>query len=144
MDPKQGDAAARQGVCEDGSHDDDLPKLAEAFAEVDTDEDGEQFQAPITPGWECLGHPRLTQAIQERRNLLHLCIGRQQLELELQHLMYSLGLIDYFDDRIVTRLQAWMRSCLAPGGRSILGHFHPNNPTRGLMDHLLDWRLNSS
>ena len=87
----------------------------------------------------------LDQAVRlERRNLLHLCIGRQQLELEPQHLMYSIGLIDYFDDRIVTRLQAWMCSCLAPGGRSILGHFHPNNPTRGLMDHLLDWRLNSS
>ena len=77
----------------------------------------------------------------ERRNLLHLCIGRQQLELEPQHLIYSIGLIDYFDDRIVTRLQAWIHSCLAPGGRSILGNFHKSNPTRGLMDHLLDWRL---
>jgi CRP-like cAMP-binding protein len=84
----------------------------------------------------------LDQAVRlERRNLLHLCIGRQTLELEPQHLMYSIGLIDYFDDRIVTRLQTWIRSCLAPGGRSILGNFHPNNPTRGLMDHLLDWRL---
>ena len=55
--------------------------------------------------------------------------------------MYSIELIDYFDERIVTRLQTWIRSCLAPGGRSILGNFHPNNPTRGLMDHLLDWRL---
>ena len=77
----------------------------------------------------------------ERRNLLHLCIGRQQLELEPQHLIYSIGLIDYFDDRIVTRLQAWIHSCLAAGGRSILGNFHKSNPTRGLMDHLLDWRL---
>jgi len=77
----------------------------------------------------------------ERRNLLHLCIGRQQLELEPQHLIYSIGLIDYFDDRIVTRLQAWIYSCLASGGRSILGNFHTSNPTRGLMDHLLDWRL---
>ena len=77
----------------------------------------------------------------ERRNLLHLCIGRQQLELEPQHLIYSIGLIDYFDDRVVTRLQTWIRSCLVQGGRSILGNFHTSNPTRGLMDHLLDWRL---
>ena len=77
----------------------------------------------------------------ERRNLLHLCIGRQKLDLEPQHLIYSIGLIDYFDDRIVTRLQAWIHSCLEPGGRSILGNFHLDNPTRGLMDHLLDWRL---
>ena len=77
----------------------------------------------------------------ERRNLLHLCIGRQKLDLEPQHLIYSIGLIDYFDDRIVTRLQTWIHSCLEPGGRSILGNFHIGNPTRGLMDHLLDWRL---
>lgn len=34
-----------------------------------------------------------------------------------------------------------MRGCLAPGWRFILGNFHISNPTRGLMDHLLDWRL---
>jgi len=77
----------------------------------------------------------------ERRNLLHLCIGRQRLELKPQHLMYSIGLIDYFDDRIVTRLQAWIHQSLVSGGRSILGNFHPDNSTRGLMDQLLDWRL---
>ena len=77
----------------------------------------------------------------ERRNLLHLCVGRQTLDLPPQHLIYSIGLIDYFDDRIVTRLQRWIHDALAPGGRSILGNFHTSNPTRGLMDHLLDWRL---
>ena len=89
-----------------------------------------------------LVHASLESVVRlERRNLLHLCIGRQQLDLEPQHLIYSIGLIDYFDDRIVTRLQTWIRTCLAPGGRSILGNFHTSNPTRGLMDHLLDWRL---
>lgn len=84
----------------------------------------------------------LTEAVRlERRNLLHLCVGRQQLDLQPQHLIYSIGLIDYFDDRIVTHLQRWIRSSLQPGGRSILGNFQPENPTRGLMDHLLDWRL---
>ncbi len=78
----------------------------------------------------------------ELRNFLHLCIGRQTLELPPQHLMYSIGLIDYFDDQIVTRLQRWIHDTLVPGGRSILGNFHTSNPTRGLMDHLLDWRLN--
>ena len=71
----------------------------------------------------------------------HLCVGRQQLDLQPQHLIYSIGLIDYSDDRIVTHLQRWIRFSLQPGGRSILGNFQPENPTRGLMDHLLDWRL---
>ena len=77
----------------------------------------------------------------ERRNLLHLCVGRQTLNLPPQHLIYSIGLIDYFDDRIVTKLQQWIYQALITGGKSILGNFHSNNPTRGLMDHLLDWRL---
>ena len=77
----------------------------------------------------------------ERRNLLHLCVGRQTLNLPPQHLIYSIGLIDYFDDRIVTKLQQWIYQALTTGGKSILGNFHSNNPTRGLMDHLLDWRL---
>ena len=77
----------------------------------------------------------------ERRNLLHLCIGRQNLNLPPQHLIYSIGLIDYFDDRVVTKLQQWIYQALTKGGRSILGNFHSKNPTRGLMDHLLDWKL---
>ncbi len=77
----------------------------------------------------------------ERRNLLHLCVGRQTLNLPPQHLIYSIGLIDYFDDRIVIQFQKWIYQALTQGGRSILGNFHINNPSRGLMDHLLDWRL---
>ena len=116
----------------------DDPELAQhvQFTLVDVDQQALDYvqERLIREGLD--GQVRL-----ERRNLLHLCIGRQKLELAPQHLIYSIGLIDYFDDRIVTRLQAWIRSCLAPGGRSILGNFHTSNPTRGLMDHLLDWRL---
>jgi hypothetical protein len=36
---------------------------------------------------------------------------------------------------------SWMHDKLRPGGRVLLGNFHPRNPTRGLMDHVLDWRL---
>ncbi len=54
---------------------------------------------------------------------------------------YSLGLIDYFEDRHVKRLLDFIYEILAPGGKAILGNFHPQNPTRALMDHLLEWRL---
>jgi hypothetical protein len=30
---------------------------------------------------------------------------------------------------------------LRPGGRVILGNFHPDNPTKAMMDHVLDWKL---
>ncbi|GIR24122.1 MAG: hypothetical protein CM15mP38_3050 [Synechococcus sp.] len=76
----------------------------------------------------------------ERRNLLHLCIGRQQLELEPQHLIYSSALLitstthrDAIADVDLLLLGLWR----AFNSRQ----FHTSNPTRGLMDHLLDWRL---
>ncbi|AII48200.1 hypothetical protein KR52_03385 [Synechococcus sp. KORDI-52] len=64
----------------------------------------------------------------ERSNRPHLCIGRQKFELEPQHLIYSIGLIDYFDDRIVTRLQTWMRGCLAGVGDPSWAIFTPAIP----------------
>ena len=30
---------------------------------------------------------------------------------------------------------------LRPGGKVILGNFHPRNPTKAMMDHVLDWKL---
>ena len=35
----------------------------------------------------------------------------------------------------------WVYGQLAPGGRVILGNFHPDNTTRAIMDHVLEWRL---
>jgi len=74
-------------------------------------------------------------------NLIYLATGRQELDLPPQDLIYSVGLIDYFSDELVTALMNWIHDKLRPGGRVILGSTHPRNPTRGLMDHVLDWRL---
>ncbi|GEM_PF-2505740 len=56
-------------------------------------------------------------------------------------LVYSIGLIDYFEDRHVIRLMNFAHDHLKPGGRLVLGNFHPRNPTRALLDHVLDWKL---
>ncbi|MBV8755934.1 MAG: class I SAM-dependent methyltransferase [Deltaproteobacteria bacterium] len=74
-------------------------------------------------------------------NLIHVALGRRPLELEPQDLVYSIGLIDYFPDRIVVKLLDRLYDVLRPGGRVILGNFHPRNPTRAIMDHVLDWKL---
>lgn len=77
-----------------------------------------------------------------RGNLLLLAAGRQRLPaLPLQQLIYSIGLIDYFDDAQVIALMNLAHQWLAPGGKLVLGNFHPANPTRALMDHVLHWRL---
>ena len=74
-------------------------------------------------------------------NLVYLALGRQNLDLPPQDLIYSIGLIDYFGDRFVVKLLNFIHERLGAGGRVVLGNFHPDNPTRGVMDHVLDWKL---
>lgn len=74
-------------------------------------------------------------------NLVHVATGRAPLELAPQDLAYSIGLIDYFEDPLVVRLLDAIHDRLRPGGRVIVGNFHPDNPSRAVLDHVLDWKL---
>jgi extracellular factor (EF) 3-hydroxypalmitic acid methyl ester biosynthesis protein len=74
-------------------------------------------------------------------NLIRLALGRSESDIRDQDLVYSIGLIDYLGDDLVVRLMDLVHSMLRPGGRIILGNIHPRNFTRGLMDHVLDWKL---
>ncbi len=74
-------------------------------------------------------------------NLIYLAVGRRNLDIPPQDLIYSIGLIDYFGDQLVIKLLDYIYTILAPGGRVILGNFHPRNPTKALMDHVLEWNL---
>lgn len=77
----------------------------------------------------------------ENSNLVYLATGRRTLDLPPQDLAYSIGLIDYFNDGFVVKLLDYVHDLLRPGGRVILGNFHPSNPTKALQDHILDWKL---
>ena len=77
----------------------------------------------------------------ENANLVYLAFGRQKIELAPLDLAYSIGLIDYFNDDFVVKLLDFVHDHLRPGGRVILGNFHPRNTTKALMDHVLDWKL---
>jgi CRP-like cAMP-binding protein len=77
----------------------------------------------------------------KQSNLVFLALGREQLALEPQDLIYSIGLIDYFEDEFVVRLLNYIHGLLRPGGRAILGNFHPRNWMRAVMDHLVEWKL---
>ena len=74
-------------------------------------------------------------------NLVYLATGRAKLDIPPQDLAYSIGLIDYFNDSFVIQLLNFVFDRLRPGGRVILGNFHPDNPTKALMDYVLDWKL---
>jgi len=85
---------------------------------------------------------RVENAVQViEANLIHAAVGRAPLELPPQDLVYSIGLIDYFNDELVIKLMNLAHKLLRPKGRIILGNFHPRNPTRAVMDHVLDWKL---
>jgi hypothetical protein len=77
----------------------------------------------------------------EHGNLVHLATGRSTIDLKDQNLIYSIGLIDYFEDCFVIALLNWIHGCLAPRGKVILGNFHTRNPDRAVMDLVLDWKL---
>jgi extracellular factor (EF) 3-hydroxypalmitic acid methyl ester biosynthesis protein len=74
-------------------------------------------------------------------NLVYILTGREKIDLRDQDLIYSIGLIDYFSDDFVVKLLNFIHGALAPGGKVILGNFHPRNPDKTLMDHVFDWRL---
>ncbi|MEZ5965499.1 MAG: cyclic nucleotide-binding domain-containing protein [Planctomycetota bacterium] len=74
-------------------------------------------------------------------NLVYLAMGRRKLDLQPQDLIYSIGLIDYFADKFVVMLLDWIHDRLRPGGRVILGNFHPDNVDKALMDHVFEWQL---
>jgi len=74
-------------------------------------------------------------------NLIALYLGRGKTKVEPQDLIYSIGLIDYLNDKLVNKLLQYAYENLAPGGRVILGNFHPNNPAKEFMDYVLEWNL---
>lgn len=77
----------------------------------------------------------------QSENLIRVALGKARTDIRDQDLVYTIGLIDYFGDELVIRLMNLIHGMLRPGGRVILGNIHPCNPTRGLMDHVLDWKL---
>lgn len=56
-------------------------------------------------------------------------------------LIYSAGLFDYLKDRTARAAAARLVGTLAPGGHALIGNFAIANPTRPLMELILDWPL---
>ena len=54
-------------------------------------------------------------------------------------LIYSAGLFDYLNDRVVRTAGARLVDALAPGGTAVIGNFDVANPTRPLMEHVRAW-----
>ena len=56
-------------------------------------------------------------------------------------LVYSAGLFDYLKDPAVRAAGTRLVDALAPGGHAVIGNFDVANPTRPLMELILNWPL---
>lgn len=89
----------------------------------------------------CAAHRGRLPVAFAQANLVHVALGRSELALAAQDLIYSIGLFDYLGDAIVVKLLDFIHGALRPGGRVIAGNFHTRNATKAFMDHVLDWKL---
>ncbi len=76
-----------------------------------------------------------------RENVVKWALGRARHDLGYQDVIYSSGLCDYLDRRLMLRLIRRCHDQLKPGGVLILGNFSTANPDRQFLDHVLYWRL---
>lgn len=74
-------------------------------------------------------------------NAVKVALGRASMQLTDQDLVYTVGLINYLPDDMVVALLNWIHDVLRPGGTAIVGNFDVANPSKVLMDHLLEWKL---
>lgn len=74
-------------------------------------------------------------------NLFRVAAGKESVPIGPQDFVYSVGLIDYFEDAHVIQLMDWMHSILRPGGTALLGNLHVSNAVKAFADHVLDWKL---
>jgi len=74
-------------------------------------------------------------------NIIRMARGRQPVDISLQHLVYSFGLMDYLDDAIVVACLDWMFAMLLPGGEAIIGNFDSDNSDKAFMDYIMEWVL---
>lgn len=74
-------------------------------------------------------------------NLIKWALGRNRYHFPPQDIIYSSGLMDYFERRLFLKLVNRCYDQLKPGGILILGNFAPTNPNRPMMDHVFHWRL---
>lgn len=74
-------------------------------------------------------------------NVVKWALGRSRQDFGTRDLIYSSGLTDYLEDKLVIRLLNRCHEHLREGGALMVGNFSQNNPNRAIMDNILQWRL---
>lgn len=61
---------------------------------------------------------------------------------KLYDLIWTAGLFDYFKDKHFSYLIRKYYNCLTEDGRLIIGNFSTKNPSKNLMENIIEWVLN--
>jgi SAM-dependent methyltransferase len=76
-----------------------------------------------------------------QETILNLMTRRSKIQIEPQDVVYSMGLIDYFQEKHVIKLLDFIHSILKPNGIVILGNFHSKNIYKEYLDEVVAWKL---
>ena len=76
----------------------------------------------------------------DKINFIHKNAFRYKTDTKY-NLIWSAGLFDYFSDKLFIRLTNRMYHLLQSGGELVIGNFSIDNPSRGLMEIILQWYL---
>lgn len=87
-------------------------------------------------------HPAVTKVQFAEQNILKsvLCQPGDSL-LGQRDFIYSVGLLDYFEEKSARRIVAGLWRSIAPGGLLLVTNAHPGNPTKLWMEYAGDWWL---
>jgi extracellular factor (EF) 3-hydroxypalmitic acid methyl ester biosynthesis protein len=85
--------------------------------------------------------PNLEFVQQSVHGLLKQSVSEPGAQDESFDFVYCAGLFDYISDRICQRLLGLFCRWVNPGGLVLATNVHPDNPTRWIMEHVVDWHL---
>lgn len=77
----------------------------------------------------------------EMETLVDLALGRHRVTVEPHDFAYTLTLGNAVSDRFFIGLLNYLHDILKPGGWAAVGCFHPKNPDKAFLRHVLDWPL---
>ena len=90
--------------------------------------------------------PSLVSSLSSRSGVLNLIVlegvaRRPDGDVVQFDVITATDVFDYLDEPTATTMLSRMSELLAPGGIFAISNLHPSDPSRGIKEWLLDWRM---
>ena len=87
-------------------------------------------------------HPPVPDPLRlEMETLVDLALGRHRAPVKECDFVYVPVLANSLSDRFFLGLLNYLHDCLKPGGWASVGCFHPKNPDKAFLQHVLGWPI---